>query len=74
MPAKTKKDFSSTKMYQGARPPVKKGVKGADPNPTPRYRSKVGGGSGTGMGRGFGSGHAGHRRKGGPHPHAPKNG
>jgi hypothetical protein len=68
-----KKAWSQTKMYEGAKPPVKKGVVGPEPSPTPRYRSKVGGVSGTGMGRGFGSGHEGKLRKG-PHPHAPKNG
>jgi hypothetical protein len=40
----------------------------------PVVASKVSAPGGVGAGYGFGSGHEGHRRKGGPHPHAPKNG
>jgi hypothetical protein len=72
MPAKTTKNFRGTKMYEGARPPVRGGVE--VPPPGMALPKRKSGAAGVGPGYGFGSGHAGHRRKGGPHPNAPKNG
>jgi hypothetical protein len=71
MPAKTTKNFRSTKMYEGARPPVKGGVE--TPPPGKLLPNRKSGKGGVGQGRGFGSGHEGKLRKG-PHPGAPKNG
>jgi hypothetical protein len=71
MPAKTTDNFRGTKMYEGARPPVKGGVEVPPPGMAlPKRKSGKGG---VGIGQGFGSGHEGKLRRG-PHPHAPRNG